>query len=56
MMAFAVTQVGGWSSDEQEGRLDLVISTPQSRLSVLLARFGALATATVRFTRKDIAR
>ena len=47
LMAFAVTQVSGWSTDEQEGRLDLVLTTPQSRLSVFLARFGALTTATV---------
>jgi ABC-2 type transport system permease protein len=47
LMAFAVTQANSWSSDEQEGRLDLLLSTPQSRLSVLLARFGALTTGTV---------
>ena len=47
LMAFAVTQVSGWSGDEEEGRLELVLSTPQSRLRVLLGRFAALATATV---------
>src|SRR4029077_6656789 len=47
LMAFAVTQVSGWSSDEQEGRLDLVLAAPQTRPSVLLGRFAALATATV---------
>jgi polyether ionophore transport system permease protein len=47
LMAFAVTQVAGWSSDEDEGRLELVLSTPQSRATVLLGRFAALATATV---------
>jgi ABC-2 type transport system permease protein len=46
LMAFAVTQVNGWSADEQEGRLDLVLATPQPRLFVLLGRFAALATAT----------
>ncbi len=47
LMAFAVTQVNRWSSDEGEGRLDIVLSTPQSRLRVLLGRFAALTTATV---------
>ena len=47
LMAFAVTQVNSWSADEQDGRLELVLATPQRRLGVLLARFAALGTATV---------
>jgi ABC-2 type transport system permease protein len=47
LMAFAVTQVNRWSADEQDGRLELVLATPQPRLGVLLARFAALASATV---------
>jgi ABC-2 type transport system permease protein len=47
LMAFAVTQVNGWSADEQDGRLDLVLAAPQPRLWVLLGRFAALASATV---------
>lgn len=47
LMAFAVTQVNGWSADEQDGRLELVLSTPQPRLSVLVGRFAALASATI---------
>lgn len=47
LMAFAVTQVNRWSSDEDEGRLEILLSTPQSRTNVLLGRFAALATATV---------
>ncbi len=47
LMAFAVTQANRWSADEEEGRLELVLSTPQSRLWVLLGRFAALTTATV---------
>jgi ABC-2 type transport system permease protein len=47
LMAFAVTQVNGWSADEQDGRLELVLTTPQSRMAVLLGRFAALATATI---------
>ena len=47
LMAFAVTQVNRWSADEDEGRLEIVLSTPRSRTAVLLGRFAALATATV---------
>ena len=47
LMAFAVTQANSWAADEDEGRQELVLATPQSRLAVLLARFGALTTATV---------
>ena len=47
LMAFAVTQASRWAADEEEGRQELVLATPQSRLTVVLARFGALATATV---------
>jgi ABC-2 type transport system permease protein len=47
LMAFAVTQVNSWSADEQDGRLELVLATPQRRLGVLLGGFAALGTATV---------
>ena len=47
LMAYAVTQATAWSSDEENGRYELVLATPQSRLTLLLARFGALATGTV---------
>jgi ABC-2 type transport system permease protein len=47
LMAFVVTQVNRWSADEGDGRLELVLATPQSRAAVLLGRFAALATATV---------
>ena len=47
LMAFTVTQANRWSFDEEDGRLDLVLSTPHSRLQVLFGRFAALTTATV---------
>ena len=47
LMAFAVTQVNRWAADEEDGRLELVLSTPQPRLNVLLARFAALTTVLV---------
>ncbi len=46
LMAFAVTQVSRWASDEEDGRLELVLATPQRRDAVILGRFAALATAT----------
>jgi polyether ionophore transport system permease protein len=47
LMAFAVTQASRWAADEENGRQELVLATPQPRVKVLLARFGALTTATV---------
>jgi ABC-2 type transport system permease protein len=47
LMAFAVAQASRWSADEENGRLELVLSTPQPRLRVLLGRFAALTTATI---------
>ncbi len=47
LMAFAVTQVNRWASDEEDGRLEMVLATPQPRLNVLLARFAALTTMLV---------
>ncbi len=47
LMTFAVTQANRWAADEEEGRQELVLSTPQSRLAVLLGQFGAVATSTV---------
>ena len=45
LMAFAVTQVNRWAADEGDGRLELVLAAPQSRVRVLLGRFAAVATA-----------
>ncbi len=47
LMAFAVTQASRWAADEEDGLHELVLATPQPRLRVILARFGALTTATV---------
>jgi len=47
LMAFAVTQANRWSADEEDGLLEIVLSTPQPRLRVLLGRFAAVATATI---------
>jgi ABC-2 type transport system permease protein len=38
LMAFAVTQANRWSADEDDGRLEVLLSTPQSRLQVLVSR------------------
>ncbi|HZC78803.1 MAG TPA: ABC transporter permease subunit, partial [Ktedonobacterales bacterium] len=47
LMAFAVTQASRWAADEEDGLQELVLSTPRPRSTVLLARFGAVTTATV---------
>ncbi|MGH7686255.1 MAG: ABC transporter permease subunit [Candidatus Dormibacteria bacterium] len=47
LMAFVVTQVNRWASDEEDGRLELVLATPQTRTGVLVARFAALTTMTI---------
>ena len=47
LMAYAVTQASVWASDADNGRYELVLATPQSRLTLILARFAALATGTV---------
>ncbi|GHO55453.1 ABC transporter permease subunit [Ktedonobacter robiniae] len=47
LMAFAITQASRWSADEEDGLHEMVLATPQSRLTVILARFGALTTVTV---------
>jgi polyether ionophore transport system permease protein len=47
LMAFAVTQANRWCADEEEGRLELLLSAPRSRPAVLGGRFAALTTATV---------
>ena len=47
VMAFAVTQTNSQAADEEEYRQERVLATPQPRLSVLLARLGALTTMTI---------
>jgi ABC-2 type transport system permease protein len=41
VVAFALTLALKWSADLENGRLEVLFSTPQSRGKVLLARFGA---------------
>ncbi|HUS14739.1 MAG TPA: hypothetical protein VM536_06935, partial [Chloroflexia bacterium] len=45
LAGFAVTQVATWTADEEAGRFELVLSTPQRRMGLLLARFAAVAVA-----------
>jgi ABC-2 type transport system permease protein len=45
IMVFAVTQASRWAADEEEGRQDLILSTPRARHRVLLARYATVATA-----------
>jgi ABC-2 type transport system permease protein len=39
--AYAVSLANRWASDEEEGRLDLVLATPSPRYGVILAHFAA---------------
>ena len=41
--AFAVSLASRWASDEEEGRLDLMLATPSPRYLVMLTRFAACA-------------
>ncbi|MBV9230159.1 MAG: ABC transporter permease subunit, partial [Chloroflexi bacterium] len=41
VVAFAATLALKWSADLENGRLEVLFSTPQSRLKVLLSRYGA---------------
>ncbi len=41
VVVFALILALKWSSDLENGRLELIFSTPQARLRVLLERFGA---------------
>lgn len=41
VVAFALTLALKWSADLENGRLEILLSTPQSRGKVLLSRFGA---------------
>ncbi len=47
LMAFAISQASRWAADEENGLQELILATPQPRRTVVLARYGALATATV---------
>ena len=46
LAAFAITQVSRWTTDDTEGRLEMVLSEPVSRRRVALEREGALVVAT----------
>ncbi|NWJ47855.1 MAG: ABC transporter permease subunit [Chloroflexi bacterium] len=39
--SYAVTMVASWANDETEGRLELLLATPQARWRLLLSRFTA---------------
>lgn len=41
--AFAITQVARWSAEDTDGRLELILSQPQSRVGVVIERMTVLA-------------
>ena len=46
LAVFAITQVSRWTTDETDGRLEMVLSQPAARWRVALEREGALLVAT----------
>ncbi len=44
LAAYALTLVARWAADDQEGRLELVLSQPVARRRVVVERMAALAT------------
>src|SRR5260370_14228291 len=47
MAGFAMTQVAGWSSEDMDGRLELILSTPVSRVRIVIERAIMLAVGTL---------
>ncbi|PZS04484.1 MAG: hypothetical protein DLM69_01850 [Candidatus Chloroheliales bacterium] len=45
--AFAITQIAGWTGEEESGRLETLLATPQPRWQVLLSRFAAVVVASL---------
>jgi ABC-2 type transport system permease protein len=43
VIVYALTQVWGWASDEEEGRLELLVAEPVPRWAALLGRYAASA-------------
>ncbi|HEX9987212.1 MAG TPA: ABC transporter permease subunit [Chloroflexia bacterium] len=42
LSAFAITQVEGWASDEEEGRLEVLAAMPLPRWQLIAARYAAI--------------
>ncbi|HYP39752.1 MAG TPA: ABC transporter permease, partial [Chloroflexia bacterium] len=47
LSAFAITQVEGWSSDEEEGRLEVLAAMPLPRWQLIAARYVAIQLSLV---------
>jgi ABC-2 type transport system permease protein len=47
LAVFAITQIGSWTGDEEEGRLEMLVSVPVPRWKILLARYAALVAGQV---------
>ena len=45
--AFAITYVARWSSEDTDGRLEMYLSTPQSRAAIVLERMAVLVVASL---------
>jgi len=47
MAGFAITQVAHWSAEDGDGRLEMFLSTPTSRLRVVVERLAALSVGAI---------
>ncbi len=45
--AFAITYVARWSAEDGDGRLEMFLSTPQSRAAIVLERIAVLVAASL---------
>ena len=50
LSAYAISQVGRWAADEEEGRTEMLLASPVSRARVIVARFAALGTTLLGIT------
>lgn len=48
--AYVIVQASGWVADAQQGRLDMILSTPRSPYRVVLERIGASAVGAMLVT------
>ncbi len=47
LAAFAITYVARWSAEDTDGRLEIFLSTPQSRAGIVVERMAVLAAGAV---------
>src|SRR6185503_523052 len=53
MAGFAISQVAHWSAEDGDGRLEMFLSTPTSRLRVVVERLAALTVGAIAIAAGD---